>query len=189
VILELQIFWVFFRISVMSFGGVFGVLPELERVIVGEYGWIDHDRFVQSYVVGQFVPGPNMAMCPLIGYWVAGWTGWIAGFLGIYGPPMVVVGAAFKLYTKYRSLEWVRRTELALRPLVFGLIGSSSLFFFWNQSRGDGLLNPVYSRIFAVVMCAVGAWLYSRKKAGPMTLIFTLGGIWWAFHQIPQLLH
>ncbi|NUM89597.1 MAG: chromate transporter, partial [Bdellovibrionales bacterium] len=64
--MTLDIFLVFFRLSLLSFGGVFGVLPELERMVVVEQGWLTSEKFLQAYVVGQFVPGPNMAMCPLV---------------------------------------------------------------------------------------------------------------------------
>lgn len=189
----LQIFWVFFRINLLAFGGVFGVLPELERMIVVEHGWLSHDRFIQSYVLASFVPGPNMAMCPLIGYWVAGWPGWVAGFLGIYSGPLLVMGVAFALYRRYRSLGWVKRTEFALRPLVLGLLIASSLKYGWSQSAGvtssgfpggalEGAQLALRVHLLGFGLMAAGLLLYARKRLGPLTTVFASGGVWWAMN-------
>jgi len=192
-VILLQIFWVFFRINLLAFGGVFGVLPELERMIVAEHGWISHDRFIQSYVLASFVPGPNMAMCPLIGYWVAGWPGWVAGFLGIYSGPLLVIGLAYVLYRRYRNLQGVRRLETALRPLVLGLFVSSTLQYGWSQSTGFAstaveVSSPALWRgllhALGLALVGVGVFLYARKKLGPVSTVFAMGGAWWALNTV-----
>ena len=96
--LSAQIFLVFFKIGFLSFGGVFGVLPELERMVVAEHHWISSEQFVHAYVIGQFLPGPNMAMCPVIGYWVHGLPGFFAAFLGIYTPPCLMMAFGWMVY-------------------------------------------------------------------------------------------
>lgn len=180
----LQIFWVFFRISWMSFGGVFGVLPELQKMVVTQQGWISAEQFIQSYVVSQFVPGPNMAMCPLIGYWVAGWGGWLAGFVGIYSAPLVVMGATFALYRRYRNLETVRHVERGLRPMILGLFVSSSLRLWWSQSEalsGDTMWTH---RLASVVVMTLGGWAYYTKRIGPLTVVFAMGVLWWGLSKV-----
>jgi chromate transporter len=182
--MNLEIFWVFFRISLLSFGGVFGVLPELERNVVVEQGWLTHDRFIQSYVVSQFVPGPNMAMCPLIGYWVNGWGGFVAGFFGIYTGPFLVMGLALYFFMKFRNIDWVLRLERALRPLVFGLTFASGLRLWWYQAGGGGVGSHSATelwalRILCLVLSLVSFELFRRKYVQPMSLIFAMGGAWW----------
>lgn len=179
-----EIFWVFFRISWIAFGGVFGVLPELERLIVTEHGWITHERFIQSYVLSQFVPGPNMAMCPLIGYWVAGWPGWVAGFFGIYLPPLLIIGLAFWLLNRYRESPGLRRFELGLRPVVLGLLVGSALRMWWLQSgglEGEGSVPRVEwtLRVASLALGSLGVWLYARKRWSSVPLILAMGACWW----------
>lgn len=183
----LQIFWVFFRISLLSFGGVFGVLPELERQIVHEYQWLTAERFLQSYVLAQFVPGPNMAMCPLIGYWVKGWSGFVAGFLGIYLGPVVVMGGALLLYRKAQQVEWIARSERALRPLVLGLIASSALRFWWLQTQSievQGSGHNAQARLLSLGVMALGWFVYDRKYLGVLPTVFLLGALWWSINWI-----
>lgn len=178
-----QIFWVFFRISFLSFGGVFGVLPELERMIVLDHQWMTHERFIQSYVVSQFVPGPTMAMCPLVGYWVAGWPGWIAGFLGIYLPPILIMGAVFLLLRKYHDILWVKRLELGLRPLVLGLLSASTFRLWWYQSLGITSTSPMLARSASLGLAVGGLWIYRRGWLSAINLIFVFGAGWWALNR------
>ena len=181
-----EIFWVFFKISILSFGGVFGVLPELERMVVGEHGWITSERFIQSYVIAAFVPGPNMAMCPLIGYWVAGAAGFVAGFCGIYAGPILVMGAVERYFEKRKSFEWVQKFERALYPLVLGLMMAAGLRYWYTQTTSmhatDGVYSNLRAILFSLLMTVVGTWAYVRKKLGPMSLLFLTGGVWWLFN-------
>ena len=184
----LQIFWVFFKISLLSFGGVFGVLPELERMVVTEHNWITSDRFIQSYVISSFVPGPNMAMCALIGYWVAGAMGFVAGFVGIYAGPMLVMGFVERFFEKRKSFEWVKKFERALYPLVLGLMLSAGLRYWYTQttnvSAGLGLAQNALPLSVSLVISIVGTYVYVRNYLGSMSLLFVTGGVWWLFNFI-----
>jgi chromate transporter len=82
-----QLFWLCFRTSLVSFGGVYGALPELQRLFVVKYAWLTSEQLIQSYVIGQLVPGPNMVVCTLIGLRVAGVPGALAASLGTYLAP------------------------------------------------------------------------------------------------------
>ena len=117
----LALFWIFFRLGLVSFGSVFAVLPELQRALVDQ-GLITPEGFVQAFVLGQVVPGPAMAMCAVIGWKVAGLAGALVAFVGIYSGPVAIMGGAYAVYHRWRDVTWVRRLELAVRPVVLGLL-------------------------------------------------------------------
>ena len=123
----LALYRAFLGLGLISFGGVFAILPDMQRLVVDQHGWLTRDEFVQAFAVGQVVPGPNMAMCALIGWKVAGFPGAVAAFLGIYTGPVAVMGAAYATYHRARNVDWVRRVELAFRPVVLGLLAASGL--------------------------------------------------------------
>ena len=77
----LLLFFVFFRLGLLAIGGSTGVLPELERQIVGEYGWLTHQGFLDSFALGQLTPGPALLMVMFAGYNVAGLLSGILGSL------------------------------------------------------------------------------------------------------------
>ncbi len=168
--IELELFWIFFRLSLVSFGGVFGLLPELQRILVDQHHWLTADQFMQSYVVGQLVPGPNMAMCALIGYRVAGPLGALVSAIGIYSGPILVMGVSCALYYRHREKSWVQRAERALRPLVLALILASTIALLRTQLNGYWLIG-----IASALPLAVLNW---RKRIGPLTMIFLTGLLW-----------
>ena len=183
----LTIFLVFLRISFLSFGGVFGVLPELERMVVLEHGWLTHEKFLQAYVIGQLVPGPNMAMCSLIGYWIAGWSGFLAAFAGIYSGPVLMMSAGYAVYHRNRQRDWVRRVERSVRPLILGLLSAAALRVFWLQTSSGA--SEWLVRILGVVLIAI-CWLALRKKiVGPFMLIFLAGVLWFGMVSLTVGVH
>lgn len=178
--ISFKIFWVFFKLSLVSFGGLVGILPEMERILVTENQWLSHDQFIQSYVLAQFVPGPNMVMCPMVGYHIDGWGGFVAGFFGIYTAPILIMGTAYAIYHRFRNVSIVRKLELALRPLVVGLLAASAIQLWIKQ--GTTLHNSLaISVILASVLTVGGLALSLRNQVGPLKLIFGLGATVWAF--------
>jgi chromate transport protein ChrA len=171
-------FWEFFKISLLSFGGgILIVLPEIERVAVVKYGWITREQLLEGFGIAQFVPGPSAAVMPVIGYWANGWPGFFACFLGAYTGPILLTMTIFWLYQKYRTHEWVRKTELSLRPIVLGLAGGSVLHFWWIQSGSSP--HPYIFRLAAVLVTSTGYVFYFKKVVkGGLQLIFTMGGLW-----------
>lgn len=168
----LNIFLAFFKISFISFGGAFGALPELQRIVVDVHHWMSAKNFIDAYVIGQFVPGPNMAMSGVIGYMVAGVLGWFVALAGIYSGSLITMRIGSFYFEKHREVQVLKRIEIALRPLILGLITASAIKFFLMQAQGAlGL---------AIVMSSLLVLLYAYKKVSAISAIFLGGLLWWA---------
>ncbi|MFA7277655.1 MAG: chromate transporter [Candidatus Gracilibacteria bacterium] len=166
-----NIFFAFFKISFISFGGAFGALPELQRIVVDVHHWMSAKNFIDAYVIGQFVPGPNMAMSGVIGYMVAGILGWFVALAGIYSGSLITMRIGSFYFEKHREVQILKRVELALRPLVLGLITASAIKFFVMQSQG--------AFFGAIVMSGLLVALYVSKKISAISVIFLGGPLWW----------
>ncbi len=174
--IDLQIFLVFFKVSLMSIGGVFGMMPELERQIVFEHHWMSSEQFLQAYVIGQFVPGPTMAFCPVIGYMVNGWTGFISGFLGIYTGPTILVVLAQRGYTKFKDIQWVKKIELSIRPLVIGLLVASTIRLWVVQTYFQE--HQLLISVFTVGLMSITLAVYQKTRWDILILLLGFGIIW-----------
>jgi chromate transporter len=170
----LALFWIFFRIGLVSFGGVFSVLPELQRALVDD-GLITQEGFLRAFVLGQVVPGPNMAMCTVIGWHVAGLAGAVVAFVGIYSGPVAIMGAAYAGYHRWRNVTWVRRLELAMRPVVLGLLAASAASLMWTAAGTHHVL--------ALVVAAVVGVLAATNRVNALALLF-VGAAAWSIGQL-----
>jgi chromate transporter len=185
--LAVQIFFAFLRISFISFGGVVAVLPVLERIVVTDHHWLTHDEFMQSYVLAQFVPGPNVALFPMLGYRIDGWPGFLAGFFGIYSAPLLIMGVAYAGYRRLRGNEAVRRAERGLRPLILGLLFSSGAQIAWMQSQAGPGANPWVSRGVALGVIAFGYLMLLKKRMHPLVVILLSGTAWLAISELQRV--
>ena len=166
----LALFWIFFRIGLVSFGGVFSVLPELQRALVDD-GLVTREGFLKAFVLGQVVPGPNMAMCTVIGWHVAGLAGAVVAFVGIYSGPVAIMGAAYAGYHRWRNVTWVRRLELAMRPVVLGLLAASAASLMWTAAGTHHVL--------AVLVAAVVGVLAATTRISALAVLF-VGAVAWS---------
>jgi chromate transporter len=168
----LELFYLCFRTTLVSFGGVYGALPEFSRLFVVERGWITSHQLMESYMIGQIVPGPNMVMTVMIGYRVAGIPGAAAAFAGTYAPPVLLICGVAALFARFRSVAWVRRIELSLRPLVIGLLAGAAASIVRDQVTAQGVLPTL-------IVGAIAAIAYLRRWLGPLPLLLGSGVLFW----------
>jgi len=170
-VILLQLFWICFQISLVSFGGVHGGLPEWQRVFVAQHGWLTHEQLMASYVVGQLAPGPSMVVAVLLGQRIAGTAGACAAFLGTYTPPLLVALLLGRLLRRTRQVPWMQRVEIAVRPLVVGFMAAAAL----------GILRALWSAgaVPLLVVGAASAIAYGRGILRPVPLMLTSGAGYW----------
>lgn len=169
----LEIFWLCFRTSFISLAGVYGAMPEYSRLFVQERGWVGADQLVQDYVVAQAMPGPNMVLAVMIGYRAAGLAGAGAAFVGTYTPPLLLMSGVVTALERYRRLPWVRRTELAVRPVVVGLMLGAVATIFREQAVRCSLPATVLVGVAAAVA-------HKRGRFNPMLMLLGAGALFGA---------
>lgn len=166
----LVIFWLCFRTSLVSFAGVYGALPEYSRLFVQERGWLSSEQLVQDYVVAQAMPGPNMVLAVMIGYRVGGPIGASAAFAGTYTPPLLLMSGVVAVLARYRQLPWVRRAELAVRPVVIGLMLGAVAAILKEQATRYGVVTTL-------VVGAAAAVAHRRARVNPLLILAGAGAL------------
>ncbi|MCC7372963.1 MAG: chromate transporter [Chloroflexi bacterium] len=122
----LLLFWVFFRVGLLAFGGSTGVLPELERQIVDEHGWLTHEGFLDSFALGQLTPGPALLMVMFAGYGVAGTPGAIVSLVAIFLPSTLMASLVTASWEQLRQQAWLATCQRALAAFAFGLVAAGT---------------------------------------------------------------
>lgn len=110
-------------LSLISFGGIPAVLPDLRDFVVIANGWLTDRDFANCFAIVQVLPGPNMIlMMGLIGWKVGGLPAAIAGGLAIFGPSCTACFTVFRLSERFRDTTWQRVLRRGLAPVTIGLV-------------------------------------------------------------------
>ena len=68
-----QLFYVFFRIGLFSFGGGYAILSLIQKDVVEKFQWITTSEFTEIVALSQITPGPiAINSATYIGYRVTG---------------------------------------------------------------------------------------------------------------------
>lgn len=146
-----ELFLAFAKMSLSGFGGV---LVFARRAIVEKHKWMTPEQFNEAFALCHFLPGPNIVNFSVVfGSRFRGVPGGIAAFLGLLGPPTVIVTALAAIYTVYGQIEWMQRTLAGITCAAVGLFLAviAKMLLPLLQKR-----DPVALLLLVAVFAAVG---------------------------------
>ena len=145
-----EIFILFFKIGVMSFGG--GLSAWIYREVVEEKGWLTASDLLSGIALGQVLPGINTAnMAIYIGQRLRGIPGATAGLLGmISGPFFIIIGVA-AVYLQITMFSWAHNFLCGVATAAVGLVLSVGIKSIRHTMRGI-----VHFSIMAIIVLTVG---------------------------------
>jgi chromate transporter len=162
-----ELFIVFFRIGLFTFGGGFAMLPLIEKEVVDVHGWAKQEEIVDIFALAQSVPGAiavNTAV--FIGLRLYGLPGAIAALLGVVTPSIVIILIIAQLFSQFQSNLYVSRAFSGVKGAVIGLIAAATL----RAGR-----SAIVDRFGLVV--AAGALALSVSGIIPVVWVILLGGL------------
>src|SRR5690242_8791604 len=141
----LELFLAFAKMSLAGFGGV---LVWARRGIVDQHRWMTADEFNETFALCHFLPGPNIVNLTFVfGSRLRGFAGAVAAFLGLVGPPAVIVTVLAALYQRYGEIEVLRRILSGVACAAIGLMLAVVL------DRKSTRLNSSHMSISYAVSC------------------------------------
>ena len=179
----LQLFWTFFKIGALTFGGGYAMLP-LILAEVSAHGWIDEQSMLNFVAVSESTPGPfaiNMAtyvgaemgqtlgISPVLG----GFLGSFCATLGVVLPSFIIILLVARWYMQFKESKTMKGVMKGLKPAVIGLIGSAVFSTAKTVFFGEGLtFSTVISLPFLLSLALFASTLYlALKKVHPIWLV------------------
>ena len=107
-LLELwQLYFTFFKIGAVTFGGGLAMLPILERTLIDKLKWTTKEDLMDYYAIGQVTPGIiAVNVATFIGFNKQGILGGIVATAGVISPSVIIITViAFFLETFSDSLR------------------------------------------------------------------------------------
>ncbi|WP_094603489.1 putative chromate transport protein [Sporomusa silvacetica DSM 10669] len=126
-----KLWWVFFRMGAVLFGGGLAMIPVIQQEIVDYYGWLSLDEFAVGIALSQVTPGPVLIIATFIGYKVAAVGGAIAATLGIFFPSLLLVMSTAEIHQRIRNNSWVRAALQGIAASFTGMM----VVMIWGLGR------------------------------------------------------
>lgn len=89
----LALYWLFLRAVLLSFSG-FATVPVLREALVLHSGVLTDTRLNDAIAISQASPGPLGLYIVVVGYFVAGLSGGVAGVLALASPAFLAIPIA-----------------------------------------------------------------------------------------------
>jgi len=121
----LELFLVFNRITLTSFGGA---LFWSHRALVEQRRWLTEFEFAEMLSLAQLLPGANgVNLAVLVGYRFDGWRGAVAALGGFLAAPCGVIALLGLLHHRYGELALVQAALTGMSSVAVGLLIATAL--------------------------------------------------------------
>ena len=119
-----KVFWTFFRVSALTIGGGYAMVPVIGREITNK-AWIEEKEFYDLFAVAQSFPGPiALTTALVVGRRIAGIAGFVLALLGILIPPFVAVILVALLLDGFGDLAPVKAFLAGASSVIPGLVAA-----------------------------------------------------------------
>ncbi|MED4224481.1 chromate transporter [Neobacillus cucumis] len=118
-----QIFWAFFKIGPVTFGGGFAMIPLIEREIIEKKKWLNSEDLTDVIALAQSLPGAvAINTATFIGQKVGGVKGAIAAMLGVSLPTFLIVLTLGLSYFLVHDNPKVEAAFMSIRATIVAII-------------------------------------------------------------------
>lgn len=177
-----NLFLMFFRIGLFSFGGGYAMLPLIFQG-VQEFGIMTAAEFSRLVALSQVTPGPiAVNAATYVGYKYAGLGGAAVSTLGVALPSLILVLLALHFLTKFEESKVLNAVLEGIRPATVGLIASAVVFLAETSLLNGPLLSAKlfenageYINLLPCLFFIVTIILAVKFKIGPIKLTILAG--------------
>jgi len=189
--LLLQLYWIFFRIGTVTFGGGYAMISLIHQEVVSR-GLCTEAEFADMVALSQITPGTvALNAATFMGKASAGVPGALAATLGIITPSLILTSLILWLSGRIRTGRWSGALK-GVRAAAAGLIFSAVWFFAENSlfkgkmlsgSLLSGDLNWQWSGpdllgllVFVFALLAIRKW--KRPSYEVILMALCIGVLW-----------
>ncbi|MCL6271568.1 chromate transporter [Sansalvadorimonas sp. 2012CJ34-2] len=88
-----KLFLTFFRLGLLTIGGGYAMLAQLEQELITHHEWLTRDEFLEITAIAQITPGPiAINAATFVGMRMAGTAGSLVASFAVVLPPLIIVG-------------------------------------------------------------------------------------------------
>lgn len=119
----LKIFFIFFKIGSITFGGGYAMLPIIKKELVDNLGWIKEKDIYDYYAIGQSTPGIiAVNTATMTGYSLQGIKGALAATTGFILPSLIIITFIASFFKRFQEISIFRHAFAGIQVAVVALI-------------------------------------------------------------------
>lgn len=172
----LKLFWSFFQVGILSFGGGYAALPQIQSQVFSN-GWLTQAEFLDVLAISEVTPGPiAINAATFVGTQVAGILGAVVSTAGCVAPSCIIVLTLAAVYYKFRTLGLFQQILSKLRPAVVAMIASAGISILITVVF-SGSLPTSFSNVDFIALAGtfIGILLLRLFKPNPIFIILGFG--------------
>ena len=176
----MELFYIFARIGLFTFGGGYAMISIIEDICVEHKKWITHEEMMNMTVIAESTPGPIAINCATyVGYKLAGFWGATVATFGMVLPSFVVIFAISKFLDNFLEITLIAHAFYGIKIAVGILIFDAAITMI-KKMKKKVLPRMITACSFVVMMLVnIFSWSFSSINlmlaAGILSLmIFTV---------------
>ena len=118
-----ELYAVFFKIGLFTFGGGLAMLPMLTEELSLKRGWVSRDELVDYFAIGQCTPGIiAVNTATFVGYKKQALLGAVVATLGMITPSIIVITVLAVFFAGFADAAPVRKAFAGINIAVAALL-------------------------------------------------------------------
>lgn len=175
-LLDIQLFWQFFKTGLFAVGGGLATLPFLQEM-GRETHWFTTADVADMVAVSESTPGPlGVNMATYVGFKTAGLEGGIVATLGLVTPSIIIILIIARILQQFKESKAVKKVFYGLRPASTAMIMAAGLgvakiaLLRTDLWKSTGSLADLFN--WKLILLAAVVWIcYRRWKFHPIVYI------------------
>ncbi|MBP5353194.1 MAG: chromate transporter [Alphaproteobacteria bacterium] len=148
-----QIYCLFFKMGIFTFGGGYAMLPILQSEVVRKRHYVTEDELLDYYSIGQCTPGIiAVNAASFIGYKLRGLGGLLSATLGVISPSLVIIVLIAMVLRQYMDNQYLQWMFGGIRISVTALI-INTVWDMWRKSVVRVRDYIVFAAAFGLMWC------------------------------------
>ena len=120
---NLELFWIFFKIGLFTFGGGYAMIPQIKEVVIEKKKWLTDDEMLDIIAIAESTPGPiAINSATYIGYKQNKILGSIFATLGVVLPSFLIIFFISLFFDKFLENSIVASAFVGIKCAVAFLI-------------------------------------------------------------------
>ena len=120
---SLELFWIFFKIGLFTFGGGYAMIPQIKEVVIEKKKWISEEEMLDIIAIAESTPGPiAVNSATFIGYKQNKILGSLFATLGVILPSFIIIFIISLFFNNFLEYELVQNAFIGIKCAVAFLI-------------------------------------------------------------------